>query len=97
MLKKVLSLTPAAVQQLTKIQKPNELLKISTKKKGCVGLQYHLEFTTERNKFDELVRQDGVEVLVDSKALFALIGSEMDFQKSDLGGLFICNCRAIHI
>ena len=86
MLKQVLKLTPAAIKQLKKIQKPEEFLKISTKKKGCVGLQYHLEFTKERNKFDEIVTQDGVTVLVDSKALFALVGSEMDFQKSIMGG-----------
>ena len=93
-MKQVLKLTPAAVKQVLKIQKPNELLKISTRKKGCVGLQYHLEFTKERNKFDELVSQNGAQVLVDSKALFALIGSEMDYHESETGGINFD--RAIH-
>lgn len=35
-------------------------------------MSYHLEYVTpdQAGKFDERVKQDGVEVLIDSKALF---------------------------
>jgi iron-sulfur cluster assembly 1 len=35
-------------------------------------------------KFDEVVEQDGVRVLIDSKALFSIIGSEMDWKEDPL-------------
>ena len=35
-------------------------------------------------KFDEVVEQDGVKVLIDSKALFSIIGSEMDWKEDAL-------------
>jgi Fe-S cluster assembly iron-binding protein IscA len=46
-------------------------------------MQYHLEYVEKPGKFDEVVDQDGVRVLIDSKALFSIIGSEMDW-KEDL-------------
>ena len=39
--------------------------------------------------FDEVVEQDGVKVLIDSKALFSIIGSEMDWQEDKLSRRFI--------
>lgn len=35
-------------------------------------------------QFDEVVSQDGVQVLIDSKALFSIIGSEMDWNEDSL-------------
>lgn len=35
-------------------------------------------------KFDEIVEQDGVKVVIDSKALFSIIGSEMDWKEDAL-------------
>lgn len=48
------------------------LIRIGVKNKGCAGMSYHLEYVkpSEAGRFDERVKQDGVEVLVDSKALF---------------------------
>ena len=49
-------------------------------------MSYHLEYITpdQKGKFDERVVQDGVEVLIDSKALFSIIGSVMDWQEVSL-------------
>jgi iron-sulfur cluster assembly protein len=52
--------------------------------KGCAGLSYHLEYVEKPGKFDEIVEQDGVRVLIDSKALFSIIGSEMDWTEDAL-------------
>ena len=52
--------------------------------KGCAGLSYHLEYVEKPGKFDEVVEQDGVRVLIDSKALFSIIGSEMDWTEDAL-------------
>ena len=42
-------------------------------------MSYHLEYVDKPGMFDEIVEQDGVRVLIDSKALFSNIGSEMDW------------------
>ncbi|KAJ3276007.1 Iron-sulfur assembly protein 1 [Terramyces sp. JEL0728] len=86
--KAVLTLTQSAVDRLKQLEKDSKYLKIGTKKKGCSGLSYSMEYVDQINKFDEKVEQDGVTVVVDSKALFSLIGSEMDFQKDTLSSQF---------
>lgn len=47
-------------------------------------MSYHLEYVNGPEKFDEVVEQDGVKVLIDSKALFSIIGSEVDWQEGKL-------------
>lgn len=47
-------------------------------------MSYHLEYVDKPGPFDEVVEQDGVRVLIDSKALFSIIGSEMDWVEDRL-------------
>lgn len=86
----IIKLTPAAVSRLSELMKDSgEYLKVGTKKKGCSGNAYTLDYVKDIHKLDEVVRQDGVTVVVDSKALFSLIGSEMDFVKDELSSQFV--------
>ena len=52
-------------------------------------MSYHLEYVDQPGKFDEVVEQDGVKVLIDSKALFSIIGSEMDWVEDRLSERFV--------
>jgi len=54
-------------------------------------MSYHLEYVKpeEAGKFDERVKQDDVTVLIDSKALFSIIGSEMDWKEDRLSAKFV--------
>lgn len=61
-----------------------QLIRIGVRNKGCAGMAYHLEYVDKPGKFDEVVEQDGVRVLIDSKALFSIIGSEMDWKEDPL-------------
>ncbi len=61
-----------------------QLIRIGVRNKGCAGLSYHLTYVDQPGKFDEVVEQDGVRVLIDSKALFSIIGSEMDWTEDQL-------------
>jgi iron-sulfur cluster assembly protein len=58
-----------------------QFVRIGVRNKGCAGLSYHLEYVDNPGKFDEVVEQDGVKVLIDSRALFSIIGSEMDWKE----------------
>lgn len=62
-------------------------------------MAYHLEYVDKPGKFDEIVEQDGktplsvlivgVKVLIDSRALFSIIGSKMDFVEDRLSARFV--------
>lgn len=86
-----MSLTSAAVSQLRKLlSSPTpRLIKVGVRNRGCSGLAYHLEYVEKPGPFDEMVEQDGVKVLVDSKALFSIIGSEMDWVEDKLNQRFV--------
>ncbi|CAO3590322.1 unnamed protein product [Absidia cylindrospora] len=88
-----LILTPAAVQRLKYMTKEDnpQFLRVGVKTKGCSGNSYMLEFTKRKDKFDEVVDQDGVTVLVDSKALLTVLGSEMDYVEDKLSSQFVFN------
>ncbi|CAG8480712.1 2190_t:CDS:2 [Diversispora eburnea] len=85
--------TPAAVNRLKQlVQGPDpKLIRVGVKNKGCAGLSYALEYTKEKGKFDEEIRQDGVTVLIDSKSLFKMFGSEMDYVENRLSSKFVFN------
>lgn len=88
------TLTPAAVNQVKKIlgENPGTIgLKIGVKTRGCNGLTYTMEYAKEKAKFDEEVLQDGVKILIDSKAQLTLLGTEMDYQTDKLASEFIFN------
>ncbi|KAF7732535.1 Iron-sulfur assembly protein 1 [Apophysomyces ossiformis] len=89
--KAALTLTPAAVirlKHLTSGPTP-QYLRVGVKQKGCSGNSYMLEFTDTKGRFDEVVNQDGVTVLVDSKALITVLGSEMDYVEDKLSSHFV--------
>jgi hypothetical protein len=52
-------------------------------------MAYHLEYVDKPGKFDEVIEQDGVKVLIDSKALFSIVGSEMDWQEDKISSKFV--------
>ncbi|CAJ2510937.1 Uu.00g065620.m01.CDS01 [Anthostomella pinea] len=89
--KAAMKLTSAAVEQMRSLldQPEPKLIKVGVRNRGCSGLAYHLEYVDKPGKFDEEVEQDGVKVLIDSKALFSIIGSEMDWVEDKLNQRFV--------
>ncbi|MCJ1231738.1 Iron-sulfur assembly protein 1 [Toensbergia leucococca] len=86
-----MSLTPSATTQLRNLLALPEpkLIRVGVKNRGCSGLAYSLEYVEKPGAFDEEVEQDGVKVLIDSKALFSIIGSEMDWVEDKLNQRFV--------
>jgi iron-sulfur cluster assembly accessory protein len=89
--KAAMKLTPGAVNRLREMlnQPEPKLIKVGVRNRGCSGLAYDLEFVEKPGMFDEEVEQDGVKVLIDSKALFSIIGSEMDWVEDKLNQRFV--------
>lgn len=92
--------TPGAVERLRAMRSDSvnpRTIRVTVRNKGCAGMSYHLEYIKpdDKGRFDERVLQDGVELLVDSRALFryvagmcatdaSIIGSEMDWKEDKL-------------
>ena len=89
--------TPIAVSRLRALLSgpTPQLIRIGVRNKGCAGLSYHLDYVDQPGKFDEVVEQDGVKVLIDSKALFSIIGSEMDWKEDALRSVRLCLDRIL--
>lgn len=91
---KVLSLTEAAAQRIREIMtgKPEVAgLKIGVKKGGCAGMEYTLTWAETVGKFDEVVDEKGVRVIVDPAAVLYLLGTEMDWKVDKLAAQFVFN------
>ncbi|KAK7977743.1 hypothetical protein PG988_005233 [Apiospora saccharicola] len=89
--KAAMKLSPSAVAHLRNLVEGPEpkLIRVGVRNRGCSGLAYHLEYVDKPAAFDEEVVQDGVKVLIDSKALFSIIGSEMDWVEDKLNERFV--------
>jgi iron-sulfur cluster assembly protein len=90
-LKAPITLTEQAKSHLKALSSgPNpKLIRISVRNRGCSGLTYHLEYVDKPEKFDEIVIQDDIKIIIDSKALFSIIGSEMDWVDNKLSSKFV--------
>ncbi|KAL4453434.1 hypothetical protein ABPG74_017641 [Tetrahymena malaccensis] len=68
-------------------------VKIGVRRRGCSGLTYTMNYCTSLsdNKFDEIINDKGVTIVIDNKALMALVGTEMDWVEDDLKAEFVFN------
>lgn len=64
------------------------LLRIAVKTKGCSGLSYDIGWVDAARPGDEVVTDQGLTVLVDSKATLFLIGTVMDYETKAMSAGF---------
>lgn len=98
-LKKALTITDTAALRIKELisskQNPDQIfgVKIGVRRRGCNGYSYVMSYANknEVGKLDELVEEKDVRVIVDSKALLFLIGTEMDFVDNEIKTEFVFN------
>ena len=87
-LRQAMTVTEAAAQRiqalLAKRGKPSVGIRVGVRSRGCSGLTYTLEYADEKGKFDEVVQDKGITILIDPKASMFIIGTEMDFVEDKL-------------
>jgi iron-sulfur cluster assembly protein len=91
----VMRLTDAAADRIkaiiAKADKPIAGVRVGVKNGGCAGMSYTMEYAAEAAKFDEVVEDKGVKLLIDPKAVLFLLGTEMDFKVDKLSSTFVFN------
>lgn len=48
-----------------------------------------MNYVEKPDKFDEVIEKEGMKIIIDSKALMALVGTELDFVESDISSEFV--------
>jgi len=86
--KQALTVTEAAAERIQVMLagrgKPSVGVRVGVRARGCSGLSYTLEYADEKGKFDEIVEDKGVTVLIDPKAVMFILGTEMDYVEEKL-------------
>ncbi|MCC4799900.1 iron-sulfur cluster assembly protein IscA [Enterovibrio norvegicus] len=66
-------------------------LRLGVRTSGCSGMAYVLEFVDDLEEEDHVFEEKGVKVIVDSKSMLYLDGTELDFAKEGLNEGFQFN------
>jgi len=89
---KAMTLTDAAAERVRQIMasRPEVVgLRVGMKTGGCAGMEYTMSWAVEQDKFDEVVEDKGVKILIDPKAILFLLGTEMDYKVDKLSAQFV--------
>ena len=76
---------------MAKAERPIAGVRVGVKNGGCAGMAYTMEYAERVEKFDEVVEDKGVRVLIDPKAVLFLLGTEMDYKTDKLAAQFVFN------
>ena len=92
--KKIVTITRNAVKKIKSLLKEkgeeNYLgIRIGIKSGGCSGLSYFLEYSDGKRKFDEIVEDKGIKIIIDKKAILYLLGSKIDYVEEKFKSGFI--------
>lgn len=90
--KPMLTLTDRAAHHVKRLMSKADSdaigLRVGIKTAGCSGLQYHVEFATDKKPFEDSVEIEGITVFIDPAAVMFLVGSEMDWTEDKFSASF---------
>ena len=68
-------------------------VRIGVRRRGCNGYSYVMTYAEQKEvgKLDELIEERDVRVIVESKALMFLLGTEMDYVDNEIKAEFVFN------
>ncbi|MEJ2609489.1 MAG: iron-sulfur cluster assembly protein IscA [Candidatus Thiodiazotropha sp.] len=66
-------------------------IRLGVRTSGCSGMAYEIEFVDELQEDDQVFEDQGVKVIIDSKSLVYLDGTEVDYVREGLNEGFKFN------
>ena len=91
----VMRITQSAAERVREIiagsDRPLVGVRVGVRNGGCAGMSYTMDFAEEIERFDEVVEDKGVKIVVDPKAVMFLLGTEMDYREEKLSSGFVFN------
>ena len=87
----LLSLSESAVKRvgvLLENETDGVMLRVAVSGGGCSGFQYGFSFDATKNDDDELIEQNGIQVVIDNMSLMYIAGSQIDFVEDLIGSSF---------
>ncbi|KQY82928.1 MULTISPECIES: iron-sulfur cluster assembly accessory protein [unclassified Brevundimonas] len=87
----VVTLTDAAAERVRALTEAggHKALRVGLKNAGCAGQEYTFALADEIGPLDEVVTDKGATIIVDTKAILFLIGSEIDYETTKLASKFV--------
>ncbi|QAY68217.1 HesB/IscA family protein [Paenibacillus protaetiae] len=70
---------------------PGLFLRVGVKEGGCTGFSYGMGFDDQLQDGDETIKLEGFNVVVDGESRKYLVGLEIDWKESAMGGGFTMN------
>ena len=93
MTKQIISLSHNAADRIkeimSKAEKDSVGVRVGVKSGGCAGMSYIMEYTKKISPNDEVIEDKGVKLFVDPGAIIYLLGTEMDYKKSEFSSSFV--------
>ncbi len=88
---KAVTLTEAAADRVKAImaQRGTGFLRVGVKNGGCAGMEYEMDYVQAPEALDERVEDKGVEIVLESKALLFLLGTQIDYEVTPLHAKFV--------
>ena len=91
----MITFTSNAVQKIKSIceeqNKQDEQLRIGVKGGGCSGFSYVMDFDNKPSESDQHFEVNGVKIVIDSKSLVYIAGTEIDYTDGFGGSGFVFN------
>ncbi|MEL7543009.1 MAG: iron-sulfur cluster assembly accessory protein [Pseudomonadota bacterium] len=90
-----MTLTDAAAERVKAIMAKSDTdfvgVRVGVTNGGCAGMEYTMDYAEVADPLDEVVEDKGVRILIDSKAVLFLLGTEMDYEVKKLESGFTFN------
>ena len=90
--KAAITLTDNALKRLKEImsKRPESLgIRLGVRTRGCNGLSYTMNHVDKINKLDDVVKADSLNIYIEPKSLFYLVGTTMDYVESETSAEFV--------